>query len=158
MKRILLALAALCLAAPPAAAQARMGSFVYFDQKDPITDANSSYIYAEEASGGFMPAMLMYKCEGNEVLAAIKGAGFYMEESLPVTWRFDQQPPRTAPWRIADVQWVILPMEFQQEFRTVSESATRLAVRVHESDGQFKTYVFNMDGFGRAVAAMGCGV
>jgi hypothetical protein len=155
MKRILLALAAVCLAASPAAAQQRMGSFVFFDQKDPITDENSSYIYVEEAAGGFMPATLMYKCEGNEVLAAIKGNGFYMEEALQVTWRFDQQEPQTAPWRIAEIQWVILPMEHQEAFRTASESASRLAVRVHESDGQSKTYVFNLDGYGRAVAAMG---
>jgi hypothetical protein len=156
MKRILLAVAALCLAASPAAAQARMGSFVYFDQKDPITDENSSYIYTEEANGGFMPATLMYKCEGNEVLAAIKGNGFYMDDALQVTWRFDQQEPQTQPWRVAEVQWIIPPMEFQEEFRTVSESATRLAVRVHESTGEFKTYLFNLAGFGRAVAAMGC--
>jgi hypothetical protein len=156
MKRILLA-AGLCLLAAPAAAQTRMGAFTFHDEKDPITDENSSYIYTEEAEGGFMPATLLYKCEDGEVLTLLKGNGFYMDDELQVTWRFDQQEPQTASWRVAEVQWLIPPMENQETFRTSALTASRLAIRVRESDGGSRTYLFNLNGFTRGFQAMGCG-
>lgn len=156
MKRILLA-AALCLLAAPVSAQQRMGAFTFHDEKDPITDENSSYIYTEEANGGFMPATLVFKCEDGEVLSIVKGNGFYMDDELQVTWRFDQQEPQTAPWRVAEVQWLIPFMEHQEAFRTTALTASRLAIRVHESEGGSKTYLFNLNGVTRGIQAMGCG-
>lgn len=156
MKRILLA-AALCLLAAPVSAQQRMGAFTFHEEKDPITDENTSYAYTDEASGGFMPAMLFFKCDEDQVLSVVKGNGFYMDDQLRVTWRFDQQEPQTAPWVVAEVQWLIPPMEYQEAFRTTALTANRVAIRVHESDGGSKTYVFNLNGLARGVQAMGCG-
>jgi hypothetical protein len=157
MKRILLAAAAVLLAASPATAQVSVGSFTFAEQKDPITDANSSALWTEEANGGFMPATLIFKCENDEVGMLLKGTGFYIHEELPVIWRFDQQEPQQGSWRVAEVQWLIPPFELQEALTTTARTANRLAVRVTEGDGGVKTYIFNLNGFSRGMEMMGCG-
>jgi hypothetical protein len=162
MTRFTLALAALAvLAAIPARAQQlppseRIGSFRYSHRTDPITDADVSYVSVDQQTTALSPAVLQWKCMNNGGYGIWVGSpGLGIADSLDVTWRFDQNAPRTQKWRVVGGRLVVLT-DGWEDFTASARASSRLAMRVSLGDGRELTWVFSLNGSTAALGRLPC--
>lgn len=165
MKRTHLAAAVLALlAAVPAAAQSaqnaqgvRIGSFTYFREADPVTDADVSSAVVGEATESFMRSRLAWRCEregGYSIF--VDGSLFSMDDLVTVQWRFDQGEPDTEAWQITEAHFVWVPEDEMDAFTASAKGATRLAMRITTKTGRETTLVFPMTGATAAFSRLRC--
>lgn len=161
MKTILLAAALSLAAAAPAPAQAgepqaqMVGAFQYFENKDPITDANRSLLRTFDTQVEFMPAELYVQCADRGFAVAVTAnLKMYATEQVQVIWRLDQNAPVTETWGIGEYKWVVAPDP--QAFMEAAAGASRVAVRILDGAGTAETYIFPLQGLAEAMRKLDC--
>ena len=163
MKRLVPAAAALALlSAVPAHAQsdrptATVGAFSYFENRDPITDTETSLVTVSEQGRGFMPTTMQWQCERDGSWNVVLDTKLLtMDDEVTAQWRFDQEAPKTAAWQMSRAHYAWVPAEELEEFTAAARRATRVAVRLTTRDGNEATLVFPLNGATAAFSKLGC--
>lgn len=163
MRRLVPAAAALALlSAVPAAAQgseptARVGPFSYFENRDPITDTETSIVMVTQQGGGFMPSTMQWQCERDGSWNVVLDTKLLtMDDEVTAQWRFDQEPPKTAAWQMSHAHYAWVPVDELEEFTAAAKRANRVAVRLTTRDGNEATLVFPLAGATAALSKLGC--
>lgn len=158
IRRTLLLVPLLALAARPAAAQPAaldsIGRFAVAISADPITDADESWAVVSDVET--RSVNLYWACDGARLVIQLQpqpaGAG------RSITWRFDRDEPRTGTWqggegRRGDV--TRLPPAEHHAFTTRARSASRLVIR-QRIDGEPRDWFFDLTGSERALQRLAC--
>lgn len=140
-----------------ASAQARpdsVGRFAVVVGADPITDEDESWAVVSDVET--RSVNLYWACDGSRLVIQLQPQPAGAGRSL--TWRFDQDEPRTATWQggeglRGDV--TRLPRAEHHAFTTRARSASRLVIR-QRIDGESRDWFFDLAGSERALQRLAC--
>lgn len=168
MRRQLLALAAATLGMAAAADVYVPGTKVsYRLGKDPITDANTSSVYLDEADSD---TYVEFSCDKGRMVFFLNADTPLLSEddydgevTPPLTYRVDAQTPRTVPTLNVnksdepdDTSYLnSLAVEDKNDpviFAAFKNAAGKVALRVTRSSGRDLTMTFATKGFAQALA------
>ena len=169
IRRALVAAAALAAPAlvPELAAQQQtsfeqIGEVYYAPEKDAMTDADMSFVFAHvRTPDGMRAATLQWHCMEAGLTIAYDWGTFYggsEQSTVDVQFRFDgteAQPP--APWAIArSHQAAFMPVEGALAFTQSALATGSVTLRATDTDGDELTDRFTLGGLADALRRLPC--
>lgn len=136
-----------------------IGKFRYFENSDPITDEDDSYLTLSEDATEYSSASLFFGCNDGALSSYVDPSGFLgIGEAVSVTYRFDSQEPSTLmrwnPSTGGDAAFV--PEETLSEWVKQIRSGKKLAVRMTGYSDEELTSVFDLTGSTKALDRLPC--
>lgn len=140
-----------------------IGAFEYYQQIDPITDYETSFIMSFTRLDTTVGAGLFWGCKNENLTVAVVGElGVRFGEGLEKTevrWRFDKDEPSPfQEWLIdfSDESIVILPRQRVLQFTNRAKLAEQVVIRVWDVSYTTHTYTFYLDGLSEALSRLPC--
>lgn len=142
---------------------ALQGGWYWSDNKDPITDSDSSLVakQAYDAPQYDENSALILRCNSSEPM----GFDIYFvlddyvgsDPTYTVTSRFDKEAPTSAAWFTStDGSALFVPSSQAQRFLASVTTHANLALRLYDYDGTPMTYQVNLSGTRDAASHLAC--
>lgn len=133
-----------------------IGAFTYFEQIDPFSDVDTSFIATFET--GAESSLLSYRCGefGFESLVTTSYLG--SDGTAPVEFRFDKKEPSgSKTWSLStNGTAVFVPDSALSAWVAESRSSSTLATRMTDFNGSTETHTFSLEGFEEAISRLAC--
>ena len=143
----------------------QIGSVSLYEDIDPITDEDNSFIAINEVDkfrSNPSQAVLAYRCDKGEPKALIANLPYLSGESIASTqaiFRFDKQLPSEFYWTPSvtnDAAFVYSLGSFLRRWIRVSHKSKRVVLRFTTPDGREFTHVFDLNGINEALPRLSC--
>ena len=137
------------------------GVFEFVENKDPISDRDTSFIFvsADDATGYDDPRLYV-RCDGDDVMELIYAPDEYLNSNGGVTvlYRFDDLPASNPEDWSASSEGTAAFAEQHQLTRFVRKAlgSEKVVMRAADYNGQTYTYTFDLSGFESALRRLGC--
>jgi hypothetical protein len=158
-----LGLAALLVAASGTralSAQTTVGSFSVTADKDAMTDEDRSMAAASAARDGLRDPVLAWLCMEDGLNIMYKWDKYFIgeDDEVEVMFRLGDQPAMGfSGWGLSvDNTAAFIPMRLVNPITQQAMAASRIVMRVRDSDGEELTDAFNIDGLGEALKSLPC--
>jgi hypothetical protein len=136
----------------------QIGAFTVTSAKDPMSDANRNSIMADGvAKPG--PHGLAWSCREDGLNVTFVWGRYLMgdDSSIPVAYRFPNQPAVSKGWDIATShKAAFIPMSEVKTFTAAALTAESVTLRVTDRDGDVVTESFKLDGLAEALRTLPC--
>lgn len=143
-----------------AQASATYGSFSLEVDKDPMSDADRSGLYAGTDRDGIRQPLLGWRCmeDGLNVMYMWDKYFIGSDDEVEVMFRFDTSPASPfMSWTVStDHKAGFAPMSMVTEFTRQAIAGGRLTLRVRDSDGEVLTDSFSLSGLGQGLPHLSC--
>jgi hypothetical protein len=155
---VLLSLVTTCSLAQTTTDYLPVGSFLFAEVTDAMTDQHRSVIFTYEQNPRGRQGVFRMVCDGPELFIGLYADEYLdSESSMPVTYRFDQNEPVTETWVIrpegSEVNW---HEPFSRTFLDELRAAKQVAFRVYNYEGIEYTYIFDISDSGEAISMLHC--
>lgn len=139
-----------------------IGAFRLESRRDPMSDEERSFIYAEALgtpARSLRPAAAIWRCQGAD-LEFVIGAADFLTTSDPVTvqWRLDDRPPEPPrAWPVSTEGTAVFASDADRIAITEQAAKSeRLRVRLTDFRGTHHDYEFGLAGLETALASLEC--
>lgn len=150
--------------------------FIVVEDQDPITDEDISVMVTDSegviraqnspelqedglglAEVDLDGAYFAVRCRGETFDVVLRVSEYVGDGPVEVTWRFDKKEPQSSEWETSrSGDGLFAPISGKYGIVQEARRARQLAVRLEDARSVRHTYTFDLMGFTRAAAQLGC--
>lgn len=138
-------------------------SWTFRESKDPMSDADRSFIIIGATSEGpkGQPRMFGWRCMADGFNVMFSWGRYMMGNSetdtISVQHRFPPDPPQTHRWDLTSARTVgFLAGRAAQQLTAQALKSKQIVLRANDRDGDSETATFNLEGAADALKQLSC--
>ena len=132
-----------------------VGAFDYYENLDPFTDSDNSFIGTFDSTD---EEILYFRCVEGELESFVTSGYLGSDGTAPVEFRFDKKTPSdTHRWNLStDGTAVFVPYNSMTTWVEEAKTSSTLVIRMTDYDYSTETYSFDLSGLSEALTRLSC--